>query len=197
MKKDKMNARNAAIISSVSFLLAFSIFFLFLELRGPEYKHEIVYPVNPQRYIQPENTAVQLVAGQLGSVEECYYWVAQNIKYVPDYSLGAAEYWLYPSQTIQRKKGDCEDFAILLCSLIRAKGTPAEEARVVAGLVPSDGEFVGHAWVELWYQGTWLPLETATRGQQAPPPFLYYLTHTHPEHKRLYWFNDVYYENFN
>lgn len=196
MKKDKMNARNIIIISSVSFLLAFSIFLLFFELWGPEYRYEIVYPESPQRYIQPENTAVQLVAGQLGSVEKCYYWVAQNIKYVPDYSLGAAEYWLYPSQTIQRGKGDCEDFAILLCSLIRAKGTPAEEVRVVAGLVSSDAELVGHAWVELKYQGTWLPLETATRGQQPPPPFLYYLTHTHPEYRRLYWFNDVSYENF-
>jgi len=191
-----MNARNVAIISSVSFLLAFSIFFLFLEIRGPEYKYEIAYPENPQRFIQPDCPTIQQLASQLDSIEDAYYWVAQNIFYVPDSSLGSSEVWLYPSQTIQRKKGDCEDFAILLCSLIRAKGTPAEEVRVVAGLVPSDGELVGHAWVELWYQGTWLPLETTTRGPQPPPPFEYYLTHTHPEHKRLYWFNDVYYENF-
>ncbi len=194
MKKEKISVKDMAIISLVSFLLAFSIFFFLWKLRGPEYKYEIVYPENPQQYIQPENTAVQQLAGQLGSVERCYYWVAQNIKYVPDYSLGSAEYWQYPNQTIQRKKGDCEDFAILLCSLIRAKGTPAEEVRVVAGLVPSDGEPVGHAWVELWYQGTWLPLEAATRRRLPPPPFEYYLTHTHPEYERLYWFNDVSYE---
>lgn len=183
------------IISLVSFLFACSILLLVWKSReSPGYEYEIVYPENPQQYIQPENTVVQQLAGQLGAVEDCYYWVAQNIKYVPDYSLGSAEYWLYPSQTIQRKRGDCEDFAILLCSLIRAKGTPAEEVRVVAGLVPSDGELVGHAWVELWYKETWLPLEAATRGPQPPPPFEYYLDYTHREHERLYWFNDSSYK---
>jgi hypothetical protein len=63
----------------------------------------------------------------------------------------------------------------------------------VAGLVPSDGELVRHARAELWYMGAYLPLETATGRQQPPPHFLYYLAHAHPEHKRLYWFNDVSY----
>ncbi len=195
MGKRKVGAKDIAIISSALFLLACSIFLLVKVLREPGYKYEIAYPENPQRYVQPENSAVQSLAGQLGTVEDCYYWVARNIKYVPDYSLGVSEYWQYPSQTIQRRKGDCEDFAILLCSLIRANGTPAEDIRVVAGLVPSDGEIAGHAWVELRYLGRWLPLESATRGRRALP-FDYFLTNAHPEHKRLYWFNDVYYENF-
>lgn len=179
------------IVSSLVFLALF-----LLQIRaGPEYTGELVLPENPQRYIQPENSNVQEVAESRDSVEDCYSWVAANIFYVPDDRLGSSEYWLYPSQTIKQKKGDCEDFAILLCSLIRAKGTSAEDVMVVAGLVPTNGDIAGHAWVELKYQGVWLPLECATRGPQAPPPFDYYLTHTHSEYKRVYWFNDVYYEN--
>ena len=182
-------------MSLVVLLLVASSVFLFLrKLAEPEYKYELVLPENPQRFIQPENSKVQEVAGRLGSVEECYYWVAANVFYVPDYSLGSSDYWLYPSQAIERGRGDCEDFAILLCSLIRAKGVSSEDVRVVAGLVPSNGDIVGHAWVELKYQGKWLALECATRGPQAPPPFDYYLTHTHNEYRRVYWFNDVYYE---
>ena len=152
----------------IALLLVCLVFFFYQGDTKPEYKYELVLPENPQQYIQPENTAVQERAGQLGSVENCYYWVSSNIFYRPDDSLGSSEYWLYPSETLALKKGDCEDFAILLCSLIRAKGTPAEEVRVVAGLVPTNGDIAGHAWVELKYQGKWLPLECATRGPQAP-----------------------------
>jgi transglutaminase-like putative cysteine protease len=161
-----------------------------------EYAGELVYPEKPQRFIQPENSLIQSTAAGLDDPEACYYWVAQNIFYRPDYSLGSPEAWLYPSQTIQLRKGDCEDFAILLCSLIRAKGIPHEEVKVVAGLVQSGGEVVGHAWVELKHQGEWMPLESATHGPKPPPAFDYYLTHEHPEVKRYYWFNDVNYTKF-
>jgi transglutaminase-like putative cysteine protease len=193
MRKDEVCTIALALLAGA---LALWVLHPGAQVTEPEYTGELVYPENPQRFIQPENTLVQSTAAGLEDPEACYYWVAQNVVYVPDYSLKSPEAWLYPSQTIQRGRGDCEDFAILLCSLIRAKGVPPEEVRVVAGLVPGDGEVFGHAWVELKHQEEWMPLEVGTHGRKLPPPFEYYLTHEHPEIKRCYWFNDVEYENF-
>jgi len=64
-------------------------------------------------------------------VKKLYDWVEQSVKYSYDSpcpnlpsSLGAlswkAEYWRFPNETIQDKHGDCEDSALLLCSLIRS-----------------------------------------------------------------------------
>jgi transglutaminase-like putative cysteine protease len=187
MRKYQVRTSHAVAIIALSAIICATIAYLAL----PELPS--TYPENPQRFIQPWDSQVQSIAAELSDAEDCYYWVAQNIRYVPDYSLGSDEVWLYPSQTISLGRGDCEDFAILLCSLIRAVGIPASEVRVVAGTIPSDGDNVGHAWVELWYGGQWLPLEPSTRGHQTPP-FDYYLTHEHVEVQRYYWFNDEEYE---
>jgi hypothetical protein len=53
-------------------------------------------------------------------------WIATNIKYEKD-STGHPQ---YPAETIRLKQGDCEDFAFLLCSLLRADGYSPEQAWV-------------------------------------------------------------------
>jgi len=71
-------------------------------------------------------------------------WVGNNIEYEYDsVSHGYKEYWQLPRETLMRGKGDCEDQAILLASMLRACGYGADEVYVVCGIVP-DG---GHAWV--------------------------------------------------
>ncbi len=151
------------------------------------------YPSNPQRFITPSDYTVSSLAAGLAGPEACHDWVAQNVVYTPDNTLGREEVWFLPSDTLVRKTGDCEDFATLLCSLIRAKGVPASDVRVVVGTLQQDGEAFGHAWVELKHEGDWLPLEPTATGDY-PPPFDYYETHAHPEVERYYWFNDVSYE---
>ena len=63
------------------------------------------------------------------------------------------EYWQFPEETLKLKTGDCEDQAILLCTLLRANGYSPEDVKVVFGLTSSNA---GHAWVELLYQGDWI-----------------------------------------
>jgi len=47
----------------------------------------------------------------------------QNISYVTDLeSTGRDEYWRYPIETLADQVGDCEDFAVLLCALLRRAG---------------------------------------------------------------------------
>jgi hypothetical protein len=49
-------------------------------------------------------------------------------------------------------RGDCNEHAVLVAALARAAGIPA---RVVAGVVWSDGAFLYHAWNALWL-GAWV-----------------------------------------
>ena len=96
-------------------------------------------------------------------------WVAdsENIEYVNDYdSHSVSEFWQLGRETLQSRTGDCEDFAILLCSLLRADGWSEEEVYVVIGQNEA-GDY--HAWVKIkiplvgWYnieprQGGWYTL---------------------------------------
>lgn len=68
-------------------------------------------------------------------------WVASNIKYETD---SGGDYWKLPRETIRDKKGDCEDYAILLCSLLRRAGYTTDRVYVIGGYQGSNG----HAWVK-------------------------------------------------
>ncbi|MFA5365670.1 MAG: transglutaminase domain-containing protein [Candidatus Bathyarchaeia archaeon] len=73
-------------------------------------------------------------------------WVSKNIEYTLDSEVyGTEEYWQYPSETLTLRTGDCEDFSILLCSLLRANGWDENEAFVVIGV--KDSQY--HGWVRL------------------------------------------------
>jgi predicted transglutaminase-like cysteine proteinase len=81
-------------------------------------------------------------------------WVGNNIKYKHDDAVyGVPEYWQFGKETVSLKTGDCEDFSILLCSLLRAAGYSANDVYVVIGR-NADGY---HAWVRInvelvgWY----------------------------------------------
>ena len=69
------------------------------------------------------------------------------------------EFWQLPRETIEWGKGDCEDQAILLCTLVRAIGIPASDVRIVVGLV-SLGGGTAHAWTEFKLGTRWYILES-------------------------------------
>ena len=74
----------------------------------------------------------------------CRNWVANNIVYVNDQTTGKRDYWKLPKETIVSRKGDCEDHAILLCTLLRIAGYSQDRVYVVLGTSPDEK---GHAWV--------------------------------------------------
>ena len=65
-------------------------------------------------------------------------WVCHQIAYRSD----DGEYWFFPSQTLARGAGDCDDSANLLTSLLRSAGF---NAYTVIGSYRG----FGHAWTEL------------------------------------------------
>ena len=81
-------------------------------------------------------------------------WVGDNIVYRHDEDVyGVREYWQFGKETVSLETGDCEDFSILLCSLLRAAGYSADDVYVVIGK-KAEGY---HAWVKVnldtlgWY----------------------------------------------
>ncbi len=96
-------------------------------------------------------------------------WVADNIEYKADEEQwGVDEYWQTPEDTLSLRTGDCEDFAILLCTLLRVYSISEEHIYVALGL---DNEGYGHAFlIENWYlDGEWRAIEPQAGTQTFPP----------------------------
>lgn len=123
-------------------------------------------PWNPEImrfYITPDDSevkaAVKDILGQQLRVftdfETLRDWVSWHISYQFDQDVHSVrDYWQLPIETLELGTGDCEDFAILLCSLLRAYGVPADQVYVAVGV--NEDKTCAHAYlVEKWYQGIW------------------------------------------
>jgi len=131
------------------------------------------------RFIQPNNQLVQATLKEIlankspfeSDLQAIRNWVATNIMYESDpekpplkirirnlvtTDMSYSDYWHYPEETIKDREGDCEDFAILLCSFLRAYGYSPDDIYVVLGINSDD---IGHAFVALKEDGKWRYVE--------------------------------------
>jgi hypothetical protein len=84
--------------------------------------------------------------------------VAAYVVYDPD----TKAYWQAPSETIDKKTGDCKDYSTLLCSLWRADGVPASDVYVAIGQ-SRDSKL--HAFlIEKYLNGKWQVIEPQVGG---------------------------------
>jgi hypothetical protein len=134
-----------------------------------------------RQYITPDDPSVQVLLPQI--IEDKAFWrtdfggiqiwVDNNIDYVPDVD----GHWQTPAETLSRRAGDCEDYAILLCSLLRAYGVPAEDIYVAAGFDANDS---GHAFVvERWYLRQWRVIEPQDGGLLTTDASAWAIGHTY------------------
>jgi len=96
-------------------------------------------------------------------------WVTANIDYMSDEERwGIEDYWQTPEETLSLCTGDCEDFAILLCTLLRAYGIDEEHIYVAIGV---DDKGYGHAFLlEDWYlDGEWRAIEPQVEAEPFHP----------------------------
>ena len=125
-------------------------------------------PEQMKRYVTPDDPKVKATVNDILSGEWRWAyndfnalraWVVLNVSPMSDQEAhGVAEYWQLPAETLELGTGDCEDYAILLCTLLRAHGVPADQVYVIGGC-PSEGER-GHAFLyEHWYKGIWRAIE--------------------------------------
>jgi len=99
--------------------------------------------INVEQFITPRDKAVRDIVYTITSgwsdpsdwnefwtdVLNMYYWVINNIKYnglyqkLPNNASEDLDFcnemWQFPDETLMLRQGDCEDMAILLCSMIR------------------------------------------------------------------------------
>jgi transglutaminase-like putative cysteine protease len=86
-------------------------------------------------------------------------WLYDNIEKIPVLSVPSA------LDVLRNRTGDCNEHAVLFTALTRALKVPT---RIAIGLVFSDTleGFGYHAWPEVYYGGTWYPMDP-TLGQVA------------------------------
>lgn len=85
-------------------------------------------------------------------------------------------YFQTPSETLKRKGGDCEDFAVLFVSAAKSLGI---SARVVMGSVqgPKDPKPINHAWSEIYYKGNWRIVDPDLVAEKKGIPFRKFIDH--------------------
>ena len=161
-------------------------------------------------YVQPESRSVkqalQNILGEppyeisQGGFDAIRNWVADRIDYVSDSKKwGVYDRWQTAEETLSLGTGDCEDFAILLCSLLRAYGIDAEHVYVALG-VWHDSEEPEHAFlIEDWdCDGEWRRIEPQARAPGSSSGSLISSLVPHPDSRLDKYeitavFNDVYY----
>lgn len=77
-------------------------------------------------------------------------FVNTNIQYVSDeVNYKKVDYWASPSETLKRKRGDCEDFAILKYSLLLKNGV--DEKDIYMAFTFYNGQ--GHVYLVVKHNG--------------------------------------------
>ncbi|MEA2062790.1 MAG: transglutaminase-like domain-containing protein [Gemmatimonadota bacterium] len=112
----------------------------------------------PSLFVQSEHPRLLALAagivnlndGPVEKVRSIVGWLGANITKKPTFSIPNT------LEVMERRSGDCNEFAVLFCSLARAAGIPA---RIAMGLVYLEGAFYYHAWDECFIDGFWVPVD--------------------------------------
>jgi hypothetical protein len=116
-------------------------------------------------------------------------WVGNNIQYKTDEEVhGVSEFWQFSNETMQLKTGDCEDFSILLCSLLRADGWATDKAYVIVG----EHNNLYHAWVRVIWNNVQYNIEPQGNGFSIAIGDILSLS----GYNAKYYFNDVNFGTF-
>jgi hypothetical protein len=110
--------------------------------------------------IDPTEPEVRAIAEQVTRGAATPWEQAQRLtSWVSEHMTFDAGVAFAPAGELARARhGTCAGYAGLLASLLRAARIPA---RFVLGLVYVSGVFAGHAWVEAYLGGQWVPLDSA------------------------------------
>ena len=111
----------------------------------------------PSAFIQSDHPRLLALAAEIvdlndstaDKIRSLIRWMSRNIVKKPTFSIPNT------LEVLERGSGDCNEFAVLFCSLARASGIPT---RVAMGLVYLEGAFYYHAWCEC-YLGDWVPVD--------------------------------------
>ena len=89
-----------------------------------------------------ERLVKKIITGRESNDDKVYIierWVSKNIKYRGDKEQFNMDRLTLPMETIQRRKGDCEDGAVLIMDLATLAGVPRERLRLYAPIITKGG----------------------------------------------------------
>jgi hypothetical protein len=115
-------------------------------------------------YIDKDDTVAQRLAKEITGNEKNLWkkvvllrdWVNVHMKFNAGIVMAPS------SEAIRNLEGTCVSYATVLTTLCRAANIPA---RYLMGFVYFDGMWGGHAWVEVYLNDSWIPVDAA-----APSP---------------------------
>ena len=93
-----------------------------------------------------------------GEVRAIYNWVAQNIRFTRD--VYGKETLHAAAEILRLGIGDCDDFTILLCSLL---GTVGHKTRILTISKPEDERHFSHVFPQVFLDGQWITIDAARR----------------------------------
>ncbi|MCK4365250.1 MAG: transglutaminase domain-containing protein [Thermoplasmatales archaeon] len=190
-----------------------------------EYMEEEEWDTQPgqaswyQQFITPTDSEIQRTSNLISTPQEAYS-LAVNWLWVSDQALhNKVEKWLFPNEFLAntptyprnpapgRVVSDCSEQANTLVSILRAKGVPAEDVRVVLGKVNFQGTIGGHSWVEIKENGRWMVLdptcgpyydeENKIVRNRNGISYRYWKYHPYPVEEIWVYYNDVYFTDEN
>lgn len=114
-----------------------------------EYEQESAYSILRQgkghELIHPVKVDLIEVETEMEALTEVYQYIAKRYKFIEDMKrIGKKESWTPANEMIERLTGDCEDWAILMVSMLRfntTKPIPPERVWVMCSYA------IGHTWV--------------------------------------------------
>jgi len=130
--------------------------------QAQERSEEMKKYLEPTPFVQSDHPEIQAKVKEIISpndpmvvkARKLVDWVNKNLQKRPVFSVPNA------LEILHNRVGDCNEHAVLLMSLARAAGIPAE---MEAGVVYQRGRFYYHAW-NVFYLGAWVTAD-ATMGQ--------------------------------
>jgi hypothetical protein len=158
MKKMKRKKLLFFIIVIILLILTISTLTLVQSEKQVEIKTEFY-----SAYITPNISEIQQIVSSKTTIDLCNY-ISSPITYKKDeskrrtfinYTNGNS--WQTPSETLTLKTGDCEDYAFLLCSLLRASGYDENSIYAVRGQSKIYGNY--HWWVKIKINNIWIHIE--------------------------------------
>lgn len=106
----------------------------------------------------------------LGEINALFEWVKRNVRYTRD--IHRVELLHTARRMIELRAGDCDDMTILLCAMLKSIGHPVRLALV--GFNPRKKSLFTHIYLEVYYKGSWIPLDpTVNRPMGWAPPLVH------------------------
>jgi hypothetical protein len=98
--------------------------------------------------VQPYDPEVVKVAALMHQTGDFIRACHEFVHAFTTYEMEVGDYWRTPAESLALRRIDCDDSAILLCSLLR-RYLPADQVFCAAGIWINPKERGGHMWVRV------------------------------------------------